>query len=245
MKDFIQEYNINEEVNVGKGSALLFRPSGETKYRLFLPLESTPFVEGDTESHEFKVTTSNFIGKVAGYTTIDDKDIDFIVTRDFIDRLKTYKGEKLDFLSVLKNGIAQQFTAEYTFKINDATDDIVKGTIKFISTSVGSPLLDVRELIMETIWFTNVIPSEVVLATATGVETLTVETSVASPTITVTSDNSAITGSYSEGKVTITGANAAGTEIAYGMVTIKAEKTGYANWQTKIAVEVPKPVVEG
>lgn len=239
MAEFIQEYNINEEVNVGKGSALLFRPTGESKYRLFLPLENTPFVEGDTESYEFKVTTSRYIGKAAGYVTIDDKDIAFIVTRDFVKRLERYQGQKLDFMGVLKNGVAQQFTAEFTYRIEDAGDDIVRGQIKFISSAVGRPVLDVRDLIMQTIWFTNPITSEVVLTSATGTKDITIETNVAEPTITVTSNTTAVTATYANGKVTITGANSGGESVAYGMVTVKATKEGFAEWETNIAVEVP------
>ena len=243
MADFIQRFDDNKALS-GVGSALMFKLPSETKYHLFVALETTPFVVGETASHDFNLTTSPFIGKVEGKTTLDNKDVEYLWHRDNLVRLEKYKGQTLDFMAVGKDYTAQQFRASYKHRPNDQADDVAKGTLTLIPMSAQDPIVDCRDLLMGTVVITNAIQDEIILASATEKFTQVVETNVASATITPTSNNTAATVAYADGKVTITGANESETDIAYAIVTIKASKTGYADSETTIAVEVPVAVDE-
>ena len=239
MADFIQRFDDNKALS-GVGSALMFKTASETKYHLFVALETTPFVVGETASHDFNLTTSPFIGKVKGKTTLDNKDVEYLWHRDNLIRLEKFKGQTLDFMAVGKDFTAQQFRASYEHRPNDQADDVAKGTLTLIPISVQEPIVDCRDLLMGTVVITNAIQDEVILASATGTFSQVVEVNVAGATVTPTSNNTAVTAAYAGGKVTLTGANESTTDVAYAIVTIKATASGYADSETTIAVEVPK-----
>ena len=236
--DFIQRYDDSRAIT-GVGSALFVKLPSETKFHLFLALETTPFVVGETASHEFSLTTSPFIGKVKGKTTLDNKDVEFLWHRDNLVRLQEFDGLTLDFLAIAPDYTAQQFRASFSYKPNDLVDDVAKGTLTLIPNSVEDPIIDCRDLIMGTVVVTNAIQDSFVLATAAGTATQVIELNTSGATVTITSNTTAVSATETSGVITITGNNVSLTDIAYGILTVVVSKTGLASSTTTIAVEIP------
>lgn len=209
-----------------------------SKYVLFMPLETLPSVVGSTNTVENDVTTSRVIGKIKGKKTIDDKDVTFLWCRDNIERLNQFVGKQLKFLVSYKDGTGWKFSGEIVYKPDDAgASDKVNGTFTIIASNCDDVATsNVYDLMAKTCIITNEdLPSEIRLEKTNGSKDIPVQFSNASATLTATSDNDAISASYSEGKVKIT--TTSGTPTS-GIVKLTPSVTGEASWTNYILVIV-------
>lgn len=214
------------------------------KYVLLLPLETLPSVVGSTNTVENDVTTSRVIGKIKGKKTIDDKDITFLWHRDNIERLNEFIGKQCDFLVSYKDGTGWKFSGEITYKNDDGTSsDKLTGTLTIIASDVDEVATsNVLDLMAKTCVITNSgFPSEVTISLTKKTIDIPVQFSNASATCTITSDNNAISGTYTAGsgtngaKITLT---VTGEVATNGVVKVVPSATGEASWKQYILVNV-------
>ena len=159
----------------GYGSALLYYdPSDATEkgedgtylYHLLLPLENAPTVTGSTDTFDFDILTCPSKGQVEGKETLDQKDVDFLWHRDNVARLEALQGKVLEFLVVYQDFTARAFTGSIKVKPQDAGADIMRGTFTITPLSaISSTFLDARDLIKDTVMFSNAIPAMVEVET--------------------------------------------------------------------------------
>lgn len=233
----------------GYNSMLLVKLPSETKYSLLLPLESTPSVFGDVDTFEFDLLTARTKGQVEGKESIEKKDVEFLLHRDNIIRLKALEGKALDFLVVYSDYTGYTFSGTIKVRPNDAESDVLKGTFS-ITPSTADPLMeDVRDLIKETVWFENTIVDEISFADKSKSETIVVQTTPTDATLEATCNNNKFTVTATQptgstpGNVVI-GCEAGISGKQYGIVRITAKKNGsgteedpeYSPWTTTIAV---------
>lgn len=236
----------------GYGSALLYKDSTvdlDGLYHLLLPLETAPSVTGSVDTFDFDILTCPSKGQVEGKETLEQKDVDFLWHRDNVRKLESLQGKVIDFLVVYQDFTARAFTGTIKVRPQDAGADIMRGTFTLTPMSAQTTtILDARDLIKDTVWFTNSIASRVVvdanLETAkvdVAVETNPSDAKVEAKVYTYTdgklvASEDKFTAVHSEGKVTITYIGA-GTSVEYAMVELTASKDKYASWVTTIAVE--------
>lgn len=233
----------------GYNSMLLVKLPAETKYSLLLPLENTPSVFGDVDTFEVDLLTARTKGQVEGKESIEKKDVEFLLHRDNIIRLKALEGKTLDFLVVYSDYTGYTFSGSIKVRPNDAEAEVLKGTFS-ITPSAANPLMeDVRDLIKETVWFSNTIIDELSFSDKADKETVVVGTTPSDATISATCTNGNFTvnvtqpASGASGKVEI-GCQTSISGTQYGIVKITASKVGsgtsddpeYAPWTTTIAV---------
>lgn len=223
----------------GYKSALLYKESNEALYHLFLPLESAPTVSGSVDTFDFDILTCPSKGQVEGKESLDQKDVDFLWHRDNVRRLEELQGKVLDFMVVYQDFTARTFSGTIKVRPQDAGADIMRGTFTITPMSASTTtILDARDLIQDTVVFTNKIPSNVVMTTTTY--SLDVKTNPTTATLSFESDNDSFKAENKSGTVTITyTAPQTGDTIGkkYAIISIKATADDYASWTTSIAVE--------
>lgn len=223
----------------GEGGQLNIWDSSLNKYVLFLPLETLPSVVGSVNTVDHDVTTSSTIGKIKGKMTIDNKEVSFLWHRDNLVRLNEHLGEQCDFLVSYRDGTGWKFTAEYTYKPDDApSSEKATGTLTLVPSSVDdSATLDVTDVMARTCIITTLLDSEIELKTS-GTKTYTLTANVDDVTYpTPESSNNVITAQVTTGTLTIT----VGTGAKVGdssVIKLKGTKTGMASWTTTILVRV-------
>ena len=213
------------------------------KYVLALPLETLPSLTGDTETFDNNVTTSRTVGKIVGKKTLDNKDVTFLWHRDNVCRLEELVGRPHDFLVSYKDGTGWKFTAQITYRPDDATaSDKLTGTLTFIPSQVDDVVtLNVYDQMAKTVVITNSLPFEINLSSKKMEEKFQVLLSDESGTVTVESDNTAITATYTAGDsqtskpATISVKVASATNTS-GIITITPKVTGKASWKQYILV---------
>jgi hypothetical protein len=174
-----------------------------------------------------------------GKTSLDDKEVEFLLHRDNIYRLENLKGKTLDFLYFTPDFMGWKFTGTIKVRPNDASADVLRGTYTITPMSADeSPIMDARSLVMETICITDVVPDSIAVNT-TG-EAINIVTDIDGCTVAaVIRDNDGISAKYtavvSEQSVTLSAA--AGTTAAdYAIAYITVSKSGYASWTTTVAL---------
>lgn len=210
------------------------------KYVLLIPLESVPSVVGSTNTVDVDLLTSDMITKIKGKTTIDDKDQEFLWHRDNILRLSKFKDKQCKFLNSYPDGTGMLYEGQIEYKVDDATSDKLTGTLTIIANKVEStPVMDVRDMMARTCVITSSLDTlmEVSKANVNGIKK-PLSSNVSGAAFTATSDNTAITSTVSAESDGTSTLIIKGTEVGYGIVTIKCSKEGYASWETTIAVEV-------
>lgn len=233
----------------GYGSALLYKEANESLYHLLVPLETVPTVFGSVDTFEYDLLTCKTKGNVEGKETLDQQDVEFMWHRDNVKRLEDLQGRMLDFMLVYGDFSARTFSGTIRVRPNESTADILTGTITITPSSAETDtLLDCRELIQDTITFTNQIPDSIVIGdTATELQIGT-EPAGSETTIAASCDNSNFQVSVTQG--TGSGDNATPAKVSiskksdspdtapqYGLVEITATATGYASWTTTVLVE--------
>lgn len=219
----------------GYGSALLYKEANESLYHLVLPLETAPVPNGSVDTFDFDLLTCPSKGQVEGKESLDQKDVDFLWHRDNVARLEALQGKVLEFLVVYQDFTARAFTATIKVKPQDAGADIMRGTFTITPLSaVSSTFLDARDLIKDTVMFSNAIPAMVEVETGKTFST-EIKTNPSDATITPKSNNTKFTATATGGTLTITHSGSTVGETA--LIEIVATKTGMASWTTYIAVE--------
>lgn len=232
----LQKYCDNRAMS-GYKSALLYKEANESLYHIVTPLETVPTVSGSTDTFDYDLLTCPSKGQVEGKESLDQVEVDFLWHRDNIARLESLQGRVLDFMAVYQDFTARTFTGTIKVRPQEAGADIMRGTFTITPMSASTTtIFDARDLIQDTVVFTNAIEANVVMSANT--HEITVGTNPADATIAVTSNNTNFTGSYSNGKVTITySGSGSGSEKEYAIITLTASASGYASWSTTIAVE--------
>lgn len=228
----------------GYGSALLYYdPSdsdekdsqGNYLYHLLLPLESAPTVSGSIDTFDFDILTCPSKGQVEGKESLDQKDVDFLWHRDNVARLEALQGKVLEFLVVYQDFTARAFTGTIKVRPQDAGADIMRGTFTITPLSaVATTFLDARELIKDTVMFTNAIPDSAKIEAGKTFTTEIKTNPIEGVTITPKSNNSKFVASVDKNTLTVTHSGAAGE---FALIEITASLTDYASWTTYIAVE--------
>lgn len=231
----------------GYGTALLVKESGEKLYSLYLPMEEVPSVYGSTESFDYNILISMVKGKVQGKQELDDVDIDVMLHRDNVLRIQSLTGQLLDFLVLYQDGTGYTFSATTSFRPNTAGADILKGTLTFTPSSADPISIDVRDLIKQTVKFTQSIPNMIAFNSEKKEQKVIVKIAQPNATYNITSNNTAFTVSEptSDGEITITASDDI-TADQYGIIYIKAGSSDklngsetdlkYAPWTTTIGV---------
>ena len=219
----------------GEGGQLNIWDATLQRYVLFLPLETLPSVVGSVNTVEHDVTTSSSVGKIKGKMTIEDKELTFLWHRDNIKRIEQFIGQQNDFLVSYRDGTGWKFTAEYTYKPDDApASEKVTGTITLIPSEVDdNATLDVTALLARTCIISTTLPSEQRLAVS-GSKEYTLVSNVDDVTYTAKSSSTGITATISGNKLTIS----AGASAGSGIVTVTPSKAGMGSWSTSILVVV-------
>lgn len=219
----------------GYGSALLYKEANETLYHIVTPLESVPTVSGSVDTFDFDILTCPSKGQVEGKESLDQVEVDFLWHRDNIARLESLQGRVLDFMAVYQDFTARTFTGTIKIRPQEAGADIMRGTFTITPMSASTTtILDARDLIQDTVMFTNAIDDHIVMSENSY--DVVVKTNPATANVAVTSNNSDFNGAYSEGKVTINYTGDGDTK-AYAIITITATAENHASWSTTIAVE--------
>lgn len=222
----------------GYRAAILVKEQGDTLYSLLVASETVPSVFGSQDSFEFDLLNSPVKGKIAGKMSLDDKEVEVLHHRDNVFRFEQLKGKVLDFMVVDSNFVGYKFTGTLSYRMNDATADVLRGTYTITPMSADpNPILNARDLCQETLCFADVVPDEM---TTTDTITLSV---VQDTTVTYTAYTISIDGTVSE---TGTANNPIGVDSitqkptfspkAVGLYAIKATATGYAPWTTTVYV---------
>lgn len=219
----------------GYGSALLYKEANETLYHIVTPLESVPTVSGSVDTFDFDILTCPSKGQVEGKESLDQVEVDFLWHRDNIARLESLQGRVLDFMAVYQDFTARTFTGTIKIRPQEAGADIMRGTFTITPMSASTTtILDARDLIQDTVMFTNAIDDHIVMSENSY--DVVVKTNPSTANVSVTSNNSDFSGAYSEGKVTINYTGDGDTK-AYAIITITATAENHASWSTTIAVE--------
>lgn len=218
----------------GYDSMLLYREGSEL-YHILLPLETAPTVSGSVDTFDFDILTCPSKGQVEGKESLDQKDVDFLWHRDNVRRLEELQSKVLDFMVVYQDFTARTFTGTIKVRPQDAGADIMRGTFTITPMSASTTtILDARDLIMDTVVFTNKIPSSIEMKSNS--ETIEVKTDPTTATFVVESDNSNFNGTIADNKLTIT-YTGEGSKVEYAILTITAKAEGYAEWTTSIALQ--------
>lgn len=240
---------IESRAQSGYGAGLLVKLQTETKYSLLIASETIPAVFGTPSSFEFDLLNSRSLGRVAGKSSVDDKDVEFLLHRDNIYRLEQFRGKVLDFLYFTPDCMAWHFVGQIRVRPNDAGADVLRGTYTVVPMSVDDkPILDARDLIRETALFSDVVPDSLNITASTdvllasNVENATFECKIYDTTNgkLATEDSTKFNGTVSGNTLTIAQGSGipTGTHYALAFVTVNAD--GYASWTTTIALSTTK-----
>jgi hypothetical protein len=215
----------------GYGAALLVKEPGATLYSLLIASTSVGAVSGGSDSFEFDLLNSPSKGKIMGKSSLEDKEVEFLLHRDNVYRLEQLKDKTLDFMYFTPDFMGWKFNGTIKYRPNDAGADVLMGTYVISPMSADeTPIFDVSSLIQETLCFSNSIPDTIVKNATQKFEL------VQSVTATFTvSKYDASTGKW-ESDNTITVLNGSATFSAVGLYAIKASANGYAPWTTTIRV---------
>lgn len=215
----------------GYKAAILVKEQDSALYSLLVASETVPSVFGTQDNFEFDLLNSPVKGKVAGKMTLEPKEVEVLHHRDNVYRFYKLKDKVLDFMYVDGNFVGYKFSGTVSYKVNDATADILRGTYTITPMSASTdPVFDARSLCQETLCFTDVIPD-----TVKAGDKFEVKTQVANATFTVktlANDGTETVVSQSPISGSIFTAPATG-----GLYIITASASGYAGWTTTVYVE--------
>lgn len=240
---------IESRANSGYGAALLVKLQTETKYSLLIASETIPAVFGTPSSFEFDLLNSRSLGRVAGKSSVDDKDVEFLLHRDNIYRLEQFRGKVLDFLYFTPDCMAWHFVGQIRVRPNDAGADVLRGTYTVVPMSVDDkPILDARDLIRETVLFSDVVPDSLNITASTdvllasNVENATFECKIYDTTNgkLATEASTKFNGTVSGNTLTIAQGSGIPTGTHYALAFVTVNANGYASWTTTIALSTTK-----
>lgn len=216
-----------------RGSALLMKKANG-KYSILLPVEGTG-ENGSTPAQLDKTAVGNpQATSVEGRTENPQKTLPFFLHRDNIKILEDIKGETHDFLRLLPDFTGFKYSGQVSYMANNTdVGSLEQGQITITPTSSDEYVENCFDLVEDTVVFTSSI-DEVVTISGTGKKEIMLSTNPSDATLTAESDTvGTATASVSDKKLTITGV-ANGSAI----VTVKAEKSGYASFVRTVLVIV-------
>lgn len=225
-----------------RGSALLMKKANG-KYSILLPVEGTG-ENGSTPAQLDKTAIGNFQAtSVEGRAENPQKTIPFFLHRDNIKILDGIAGETHDFLRLLPDFTGFKYSGQVSYMANNTdVGSLEQGQITITPTSKDEYVENCYSLVEDTVVFTNAI-DEVVYLAASGTadnhtKAITLSTNPSGATYTVSSDTTGTAtvamGSSATANVCTITAVAAGSAI----ITIKAEKSGYASFERSVLVIV-------
>lgn len=224
----------------GYGAAILVKdPDNGTdgKYSLLVASSTIPFVQGSSDSFEFDLLNMPTKGKIEGKPSIEAKEVEVLHHRDNAYRFYKLLNKTLNFLVISKDFMAYRFVGTVSYRPNDASADVWKGTYTITPMSAETtPIFDARPLVANTLVFKEAIPDTV----KTGVEVdlanvfnvTTVEASVKKISAETNEETDASSSDYSF----------SGTKITFNStglyaVTVSDTTKTYASWTTTIYCE--------
>lgn len=221
-----------------RGSALLMKKSNG-KYSILLPITGTG-ENGSTPAQLDKTAIGNRQStSVEGRQENPQKTIPFFTHRDNINILEGIKGETHDFLRLLPDFTGFKYSGQISYMAqNTDVGSLEQGQITITPTTADEYVENCFDLVEDTVVFTSSI-DEVVTLASTGddaTKTIALSTNPSDATITATSNATGVaTVAYtaSTNSITMT-AVASGSAI----ITLKAEKAGYASFTRTILVVV-------
>ena len=164
-KDALFQYN-ESQAQVGYKSAVLYKKQGDTKYRFLCASETVPFPYGTKDTFEFDLLNSANKGMVDGKNSLEQKEVELLYTPNNAYLFETLKDQVLDFMSLTPDKIGYKYHGKISFRPNDASADIHRGT--YTITPMGAsevPMFMAREECYTPLFFADVIPYEISLAT--------------------------------------------------------------------------------
>lgn len=227
--------NIDDQRALTDMGSALFVKKESGKYSLFLPVTDLPATGSAPDQQETTTTTSRRKTYTPARQDTPQKEFTFFPHRDNYITLEKYYGKSASFLQIKEDGTAWGFEGKVSY-YDDAVSTNSVSTAKLVITTSSAketPILNVYDLIEDTVTITNAIDAVIELDEE-GSRIINVATDPSDATIAATSDTVGVaTVQASAHAVTIT-AVAAGSAI----VTIKATKTGNADGFTTILVIV-------
>lgn len=227
--------NIDDQRALTDMGSALFVQKASGKYSLFLPVTDLPATGAAPDQQETTTTTSRRKTYTPSRQDTPQKEFTFFPHRDNYMILEEYYNKTASFLQIKEDGTAWAFQGKVSY-YDDAVSTNSVSTAKLVITTSSAgetPILNVYDLIEDTVTITNAIDTVIELD-AGGSQIINVSTDPAVATIAAESDTTAVaTVLASEHKVTITAVKA-GSAI----VKIKATKTGNADGFTTILVIV-------
>lgn len=217
----------------GYRAAILVKMQEETKYSLLVASETVPSVFGTPDSFDFDLLNSPVKGKIAGKISLDDKEVEVLHHRDNVYRFEKLKNKVLDFLYVDSQFVGYKFSGTLTYRVNDATADVLRGTYTITPMSADpTPILNARSLCKETLCFADVVPDTV--KSGERINLSVVQSATVTYKVTKIADNGAETDEASAVSGNVFTAPAGG-----GLYAITANASGdeYAPWTTTVYVE--------
>lgn len=238
----LQNYR-ESKARSGYGACLMFidplaTDNVKDKYRLFIPLETVPSIEGSVDSFEFDLLNSPVKGKVGGKESLDDKDVEFLWHRDNVKRLEQYENMVLNFMVVYADFTAKKFIGTIKVRPNDVSNDVARGTFTITPMSAETKTVyDCRSEVVATAAFVTAVPDSVTLSVTTD------KTSGKSYSLKVEPTTATLSASLDKASVAtvnVIDKTLTITPVAVGtaLITVKATATDYAIWEQTIAVEV-------
>jgi hypothetical protein len=216
-----------------RGSGLLMKKANG-KYSLLIPVEGTG-ENGSSPAQLDKTAIGNRQAtSVEGRTENPQKTMPFYLHRDNVKILEALKGTTQEFLRLLPDFTGFKFSGSINYMANNTdVGGLEQGQITITPTSSDEYVENCYDLVEDTVVITNSI-DEVVEISGKGTHVVNVTTNPADATVKVVSDTAGVaTANYADGKVTLTGVTS-GSAI----VTITAEKDGYASFDRSVLVIV-------
>lgn len=163
-KNTFFQYKENQ-AHAGYRSAILYKEQGDVKYRFLCASETVPFPFGEKEALEFNLLNSEVIGQVEGKFTTEQKSVEMLYTRNNTMLFEKLKGRVLDFMSLTPQMVGYKFNGTISFRPNDATNEIHRGTYTLTPMDVDTtPYYKARTECYMPFFFADTIPDEISLA---------------------------------------------------------------------------------
>lgn len=218
------------------GAAIFVKRAGAAKYSLWLPVTNIPATGSAPDQVETTVTTSRKKNYTFGRQDNAQKECTFMAHRDNFEILRQDYNKRLDFLQVNPDGTGWKFQGFVSFYQDEVSlgANLTGMAVITVTQSDELPIIDVSDLIMETVTFISAIPA--IVAVGDTANKISVVTDPADATITAESLTTDVATVSAIGKeVTITPVKT-GTAI----IKIKATKSDCADGVTHILAKVTK-----
>lgn len=237
MEDMIVKEINDPRAMTDIGAAIFVKRAGATKYSLWMPVTNIPATGSAPDQLETTVTTSRKKNYTFGRQDNAQKECTFMAHRDNFEILRQDYNQRLDFLQVNPDGVGFKFQGFVSFYQDEVAlgSNLTGKAVITVTQSDELPIIDVSDLIMETVTFISAVPAIVTISgAASSTKEINVVTDPADATLAATSlTTSVATVAVSGGKVTI-------TSVASGSAIIKltATKSDCATGTTYILAKV-------